>query len=148
MSAQAARAAPAGTARISALSDVSFGTVPSFASDLLQSQSICLYSKSPPRDTYRITASGSGAGGAFLLTSGAGTLPYEVQWSDAAGQISGSAVLPNQPLAGQQGQGSADDCSKGAASTASLIIIIRSTALASATSGTYSGTLTLLVAPE
>lgn len=139
------------TVRISSLSDASFGTITNFASDAVRSQSICVYAKSPPANNYSIIASGSGAGGAFLLSSGSATLPYEVQWSDLPNQTGGTQLLANRTLAGQQsasGAGSADDCSKGPATTASLVVILRSSALASATSGTYAGTLTLLVAPE
>jgi hypothetical protein len=144
----ATQAKAADRARISALSDVSFGTITSFASDSIRSQSVCLYSKSPPLDYYRITATGSGSGAAFELSSGSDTLPYEVEWSDAAGQSTGATLTPNQPLTAQQSTAGADDCSKGPATTASLVVIIRSAALASALSGTYTGTLTLLVAPE
>lgn len=147
----AAPAAAGDTVRISGLSDVAFGSISNFSGDSVQSQSLCLYSKSPPADHYRITAAGSGPGGAFLLSSGSATLPFDVQWSDSAGQSSGSQLLPNQPLTGQQssaGAGSADDCSSGPGTTASLIIILRSASLSTAASGSYSGTLSLLVAPE
>ena len=137
--------------QISGLSDVAFGTIASFSTDSVRSQSLCLYAKSPPNDYYRITATGSGAGGAFLLSSGTDTLAYDVQWADSSGQVTGTQLVANQPLTGQQstaGAGSAGDCSKGPATTASLIVVLRSAALAAATSGTYSGSLTLLVAPE
>jgi hypothetical protein len=147
----AAPARAGNTVRISGLSDVAFGSISSFAADSVQSESLCLYSKSPPTNNYRITASGSGPGGTFVLSSGSATLPFEVQWSDSAGRTSGSQLLPNQPLTGQHssaGAGSPDDCSSGPATTASLIVILRSAALSTAASGTYSGTLSLLVAPE
>lgn len=137
--------------RISGLTDASFGTITNFASDAVRSQSICLHAKSPPGDNYSIIATGSGAGGAFLLSSGSATLPYEVQWNDVPNQTSGTQLVANRALTGLQstsGAGSADDCSKGPATTASLVVILRSSAIASATSGTYAGTLTLLVAPE
>jgi hypothetical protein len=57
-------------------------------------------------------------------------------------------LVPNQPLTGQQSTASTDDCSRGAATTASLVVVLRSGALSAASSGTYTGTLTLLVAPE
>ncbi len=137
--------------RVSALSDVAFGTISSFTSDSVRSQSLCLYAKSSPNNYYRITGSGSGAGGAFLLSSGTGTLPYDVQWADSPGQTTGAQLVANQPLTTQHssvGSGDPGDCSKGPATSASLIIVVRSAALAAASSGTYSGTLTLLVAPE
>lgn len=147
----ASGASAADQVRISGLADLAFGTIADLSADSVRTESICLYAKSPPADDYRITASGSGAGGAFLLSSGTATLPFDVQWSDSPGQASGAELLPNQPLTGQHsasGSGAVDDCSKGPATTASLIVILRSAALASASSGTYTGTLTLLVAPE
>lgn len=134
--------------RISALSDVSFGIISNFAADSVRSQSLCLYAKSAPLDHYRITATGSGSGGAFELSSGSDRLPYEVQWNDVAGQAGGAPLVANQPLSGQQSTAAVDDCSRGAATTASLVLVLRSAALSAASSGTYTGTLTLLVAPE
>jgi hypothetical protein len=147
--ASAAPADPPGV-RITGLSDVPFGTISNFAVDSVQSQSVCIYAKGTA-DGYRVTAIGSGSGGAYDLSSGSNTLPYEVQWSDTTGQSSGSQLLANQPLAGLhtgEGPGAKDDCSKGPPTTASLIIILRSAALGAAASGTYGGTLTLLVAPD
>jgi hypothetical protein len=147
--ASAAPADPPG-ARISGLTDVAFGTISNFAADSIRSQSVCVFAKGLD-DGYSITASGSGSSGAFQLASGSYTLPYEVQWSGTTGQTSGSQLLANQPLAGFHtggGPGAKDDCSKGPSTTASLIVILRSPALGAATSGTYGGTLTLLVAPN
>lgn len=143
-------ASAANRVRITGLSDVSFGSISSLTLDLVQSQSICLYAKSPPANNYSITASGSGPGGAFLLSSSSGTLPFEVQWSDTPGQTSGSQLIANQALTGQHSSasGPVDNCSSGPASTASLIVILRAASLGSAFSGTYTGTLNLLVAPE
>lgn len=134
--------------RITGLSDVSFGTITGFAMDSVRSQSICVYSKSPPADNYRVTASGSGSGGAFDLSSGSNTLPYEVQWSDTSGQTSGSQLAPNQALTAQHSTAQKDDCTNGPATTASLIIILRSGAVAGAIAGSYTGSLTLVIAPE
>ncbi len=137
--------------RISGLSDVAFGTITNFASDDVSSQSVCVYSKSPPQNHYSVTANGSGSGGTFVLSSATGTLAYEVQWNATANETVGTQLLANQALTGQQavaGGPSADDCSKGPPTTASLIVILRSAAIIAASSGDYTGTLTLLVAPE
>ena len=133
--------------RITGLSDVSFGTITSFVTDSVRTQSICVYAKSA-MDNYRVTATGSGSGGEFHLISGANTLPYEVQWSDAAGQTSGTQLSANMALTGQHSTAQKDDCSKGPATTASLIIILRSAAVATAIAGSYSGSLSLVIAPE
>jgi hypothetical protein len=145
---QASPADAANKARISALGDVSFGTITNFAADSVRAQDVCVYSKSAPADNYRVTATGSGPGGEFALSSGIDTLSYDVLWSDTAGQASGFQLSPNSALTGQHSTAGADDCSKGPATTASLVIIVRSAAMASAIAGSYSGSLTLLITPE
>lgn len=75
-------------------------------------------------------------------------LPYEVQWSDAAGQTSGALLTANVPLTGLTSTASHDDCRTGPATTASLIVVLRAAAVSASISGSYDGTLTLLVAPE
>ena len=147
-SAANAQSTGADRVRISGLSDAAFGTITTFAADAVRSQSICLYAKAPPANNYRITASGSGSGGAFQLSSGTEALPYEVQWSNSPGQISGVQLSPNVPLTGLPNTARSADCSKGPATTATLIVVLRSNALAGAIAGSYSGSLTLLVAPE
>lgn len=133
--------------RISSLSDVTFGTLSDLSSDAVQSQSLCLYSDTPTSG-YNVTASGGGPGGAFQLTSGLSSLPYEVQWSSSSGRSSGVQLSPNVPLTGQTSAASHQVCTNGPASSASLIVLLRSASLSSVTAGTYSGTLTLLVGAE
>lgn len=133
--------------RITGLSDVAFGTITNFAADSVRSQSICVFAKST-NDNYRVTASGTGSGGAFTLSSGSDTLPYEVEWSDTSGQTSGAQLSANVAMTGQQSTATSDDCSKGPATTASLVVILRSAAVSSAITGTYTGALTIVVAPE
>lgn len=146
-----AGAAPASAAndkaRITALSDVTFGTIANLSVDAINSQSVCVYSTSAASG-YNVTASGNGPSGAFQLLSGAQALPFEVQWSGTSGQTSGIQLSPNVPLTGQVSIASQQTCNSGPASSASLVVILRSSALTSATAGTYSGTLTLLVGPE
>jgi hypothetical protein len=133
--------------RISGLADVSFGTIGNLGADAVRSQSLCLYSNSSTNG-YNVTATGGGPGGSFLLSSGGLSLPYEVQWSSSAGQSSGIKLNPNVPLTGQVSAATQQACGSGPASSASLIVVLRSSALSSATAGAYSGTLSLLVAPE
>jgi len=134
-------------ARITGLADVAFGMIGNLQADAVRSQSLCLYS-SASTNGYNVTASGTGPGGAFQLSSGSLSLPFEVQWSSSAGQSSGTQLSPNIPFTGQVSTATQQTCNSGPASTASLIVILRSNALTSATSGTYSGTVALIVAPE
>ena len=133
--------------RITKLSDVVFGSIPNLGVDAINSQSICLYAHSTSNG-YQVTASGSGAGGAFVLTSGAASLSYDVLWNQNAGQSSGTQLTPNVTLTGQTSSAVHQTCNTGPATTASLILVLRASALSSARAGSYAGTLTLLVGPE
>jgi hypothetical protein len=133
--------------RITSLSDVAFGTIPSLAVDAVRSQSVCLFADTSTNG-YTITATGTGPAGTFELTSGLAAMPYEVQWSSSAGQSSGIQLTPNLPLTGQVSPATHQTCNNGPATSASLILMLRSSALSSAQAGTYNGTLTLIVGPE
>ncbi|MBW6526471.1 hypothetical protein KZ813_06420 [Sphingomonas sp. RHCKR7] len=139
----AAAATPAGaqSVQVSGLSDVAFGTITGFGADLVRSQSICAYS-GLLGGRYTVTASGSGAGGAFTLSNGAAVLPYEVQWSNSAGQSSGTGLTANVPLAGQTMLLS---CPVLQATNTSLIVILRAASLSTATAGNFTGTLTVIL---
>ena len=144
-------AAPAGAAsnkvRISNLTDVAFGSIANLNVDAVRSESLCLFADTNTNG-YNVTATGTGPGGAFQLTSGVQSLAYEVQWSSSSGQTSGAQLSPNVPLTGQISSATHQACSNGPSSSASLVLILRSSALSSASAGTYNGTLTLLVGPE
>ena len=133
--------------RITNLTDVAFGTLANLSVDAVRSQSVCLYADTNTNG-YTITASGTGPSGAFQLTSGLVALAYEVQWNSAAGQSSGAQLVPNVPLASQTSGATHQTCGNGPATSASLVLVLRSSALSSARAGTYSGTLTLIVGPE
>jgi hypothetical protein len=133
--------------RISGLADVAFGTIANITVDAIRSQNVCVYSGSATSG-YNVTASGTGPGGNFVLSSGSLSLPFEVQWSGTSAQTSGSQLNPNVPLTGQISSATQQSCKSGPATSASLIVILRSTALSSTTAGIYNGTLTLVVGPE
>lgn len=133
--------------RVSNLSDVPFGTISNFSSDAVQTQDICVFSNSP-NSGYRVTASGSGIGGAFALGPGSNGLQYEVQWNSSPGQSSGAPMSPGVPLAGLTSSATQQFCNSGPPSSASLIVVVRSSAASSVTAGEYSGTLTLIVGAE
>jgi hypothetical protein len=136
------------TVRITKLSDLSFGTITNLAIDARLSESVCVYSNSTTKG-YNVTATGSGAGGAFLLGSGAATLAYQVQWNASAGQTSGTALSAGTKLGGLTSTATQQICSSGPAASASLIVVIPTTALGAAAGGIgYSGTLTLVIGVE
>ena len=131
---------------ISGLTDVAFGTISNFTTDLTRSQNVCANSTAAG-NRYSVTASGSGAGGSFDLQSGGGTLAYEVQWAGATGQTVGTNLVANVAQGGFSGVGSNSVCKNGIM-TASLITILRSTAISAARAGAYTGTLTLILTPN
>lgn len=133
--------------RITKLVDIAFGTIANLGSDAVRSESVCLYAETNTNG-YNVTATGTGPAGAFQLSSGAGSMAFDVQWSSSSGQSSGSQLVPNVPLTGQVSSATQQACTSGPATSASLIVILRSTALSSARAGTYNGTLTLLIGPE
>jgi hypothetical protein len=133
--------------RITKLSDVAFGAIANVGADATSSQSLCVYANTAIQG-YRITASGSAPGGAFSLTSGSFLLNYEVQWNQSPNQSSGTQLSPNVTLTGLISSATQQTCNSGPATSASLILVLRSSELSSARAGSYSGTLTLLVGPE
>lgn len=137
----------AGTVQITKLSDVAFGTITNFGADTVRNQSVCISSTSVTKG-YNVRASGSGASSVFTMANGAKTLGYEVQWNASSGQSSGTDLSANVTRTGLVTTAMTPTCTTGPATTASLILIVRSAAAASATAGTYSGTLTLVFAPE
>ena len=133
--------------RITQLSDVAFGALANLGVDAVRTQSICVFAHTA-NDGYRVTAIGSAPNGAFALSSGASLLDYEVQWSPSPGQSTGSQLSPNTTLTGLTSSAAQQTCNNGPATSASLILVLRSAALSSARAGSYSGTLTLIIGPE
>lgn len=133
--------------RITSLTDVNFGMVNNLTVDAVQSQNVCVWANGPTR-RYSVRATGSGNGGAFALTSGSSSLAYQVRWNDVAGMSNGQLLSPGVSLGGQSTNAQNQLCSNGPPATASLIVVLPASSLQTATQGSYSGTLTLLVAVE
>jgi hypothetical protein len=139
-------AAPGDKGRITGLSDVAFGALTNLSIDQRASQSLCAYSSSAGGG-YSITAIGSGSAGAFTLSSGGSQLAYQVEWADSPNRTSGTALTAGTPLPGQVSTASNQNCNPSPNTSASLIIVLPAAELGSATTGAYSGTLTLVLAP-
>ncbi|MEM6638801.1 MAG: hypothetical protein AAF610_02775 [Pseudomonadota bacterium] len=127
--------------RISNLTDINLGV---FAgADAVGSTAACVYRNGT--GAYRITATGSGAGGAFSLTDGTNSVNYAVEFDDGTGSL---AMGTATPLIGRTG---ADPASATCATTGNNATVTTTVAAADGAAlpaGTYTGTLTLLVAPE
>jgi hypothetical protein len=133
--------------QISNLTDVSFANQdPSTAAS--NAQNVCVWSNSSTKG-YNITATGSGTANAFTLSNGAAAVPYSVEWAGSSGQSSGTALTAASALTGLTSTATNPTCSTGPASSASLVVKISSASLQGMQAATtYTGTLTLVVAPE
>lgn len=138
--------AAASKASISGLSDVTFGTIGSF-SDRSVSQNICVYSQST-NGGYSVIATGSGPGGAFVLSSGAAALAYEVLWSGSSNQSGGTSLIAGTSSGGYASVASQKTCTNGPPHSASLTVVLRSASLEAATAGNYAGSLQLTIVPD
>lgn len=138
--------APAADAQvlITELNDVSFGNVGNGSSDLVRSQNVCITAL---LTNYRVTATGSGSNSAFTLVNGSHRLAYDVRWAFTSGQTTGTLLQPGVSASGSSGIVISLTCVLGLGSSASLIVTLPAAAYNSATSGAYSGTLNLLIAP-
>ena len=111
-------------------------------------QNVCVWSNSSTKGYY-VTATGSGAGSAFTLANGALNVPYNVEWAGSSGQASGTALTATTALHGLTSTATNPTCVAGPSSSASLIVKISTANLqAMQAATTYTGTLTLVMAPE
>lgn len=132
---------------MSGLADVAYGTIVNLQADSRRSQSICV-SANAVDGLYSVTASGTGPSGALELSNGFASLPYSVEWSPTPGQTTGSNLVANAALVGQSSPERQQDCKTRGLQTASLIVILRATDLSRAFQGSYSGTLSILIAAQ
>lgn len=140
-------AADAQQVRLTKLVDVPFGLLTTTAGDVSQAQSVCAYVQSLSGH-YNIRATGSGTAGAFTLAGAGAPMPYEVQWNGSANQTSGTSLVAGQALTGLTAVTVDQNCALLVFSSASLIVLIRAAALSKATAGSYTGSLTLIIAAE
>jgi hypothetical protein len=143
----AAPAYAAGFVQLTGLSDVAFGSISDLTSDSAISETVCAFSNTLP-SRYSVTATGSGSGNAFTLTNGASTMAYEVQWNAAAGQTSGTSLTAGTALANVTSSALTTGCTLGLTPSGSLTVVLRAAALSAATSGSYTGTLSILISPN
>lgn len=135
-----------GRVQISGLTDVAFGTVDP-TSPASSAENVCVWSNTSGKG-YSVTASGNGTGNAFTLSDGTNSLPYSVEWAGSSGQTSGTALTSGSALAGLSSTATNPTCSAGPAATASLIVKMTAANLQAAVASAYTGTLTLVVAPQ
>lgn len=133
-------------ARLTGLADVTFGLVTSL-SDTSISQSVCAFT-SGRTERYSVRAIGSGAGSAFVLEAGASQMAYDVLWADVPGATGGTSLAPGAVTPGFVSSVKQQTCNSGPPTSASLTIRLRDQVLQNARAGSYSGVLSITLAPE
>ncbi|MDC0359041.1 hypothetical protein OAO01_09515 [Oligoflexia bacterium] len=131
------------------ISHVANLTLPSWTGapgSIATSDDLCIYTNDSAA-VYRVTATGDGSGGAFevsdLLTN---TMSYKIRWNDQTGTTGNVELTSGSQSAQQSGANTtAQDCSGG--DNANVEILIENSELTLTPSGTFTGTLTLLVEP-
>ena len=127
--------------KITGVSDFAFGTW-SGSGDMTDTDTLCIYRDSGG-DDYSITASGSGAGGSFSVSSGGGNLSYQIRWRKSGGSF--ISLNANSGTNFDGAHTASETC--GGVDNAEIEIQFTSGSLEAAIGGSYSGTLTLLIAP-
>ena len=133
--------------QLTGLTDVSFANQDP-ATAATNAQNVCVWSNTSTKG-YNVTATGSGTANAFTLANGALTVPYTVEWAGSTGQTSGTALASGTALTGLTSLATNAQCASGPSKSASLIVRISTANLQTMQAATsYTGTLTLVVAPE
>lgn len=132
-------------ARISDLDDLDLGQFTG-SGDLSDNDDVCVWSSGS--SGYNITGTGSGTGGAFTLGAGAELVTYTVEWASTSGQTTGSSLTSGSALTGQTTAATSTDCNAGASPSASLIVKVAESEMLGKSAAAFTGTLTLVVAPE
>ena len=133
-------------AQITDMDDFSFGQYSGSGSLTQTDGDVCIYQTGGTGTNYRVTASGTGAGGSFQIQSGGDSVTYEVLWKDSQGAGGSFTNLTANTGANFSGADNAStNC--GGSANAALRVYFSSGNLAGAVPGSYSGTLTISVEP-
>jgi len=128
--------------QVSSMSDIDLGSWNGSGAKT-GSDTICVYDNSG--GNYNATFTGNGSGSAFTLSDGSHTIAYTVTYSD--GGIA-SAVTSGTALTGQTGADqSSFTCATGGLN-GTITVEVPQANMEAAAANTYSGTLTMVVAPE
>lgn len=131
--------------KVSGFENLNAGTWDGFSTIKLADTTLCVYKKSGNK-AYAVTASGTGAGGAFRLSNGSSTLSYEVGWKNSAGSSGQYENLKaNSPQEFQGAHSSSPTCN--GTYNAALQVSFPASKLGAARPGNYSGTLTIMISP-
>ncbi|MEM7001858.1 MAG: hypothetical protein AAF529_13805 [Pseudomonadota bacterium] len=126
--------------RISNLGDI---TLDFAGADISDTSPACIYRNGGA--DYQVTATGDGAANAFTLTDGTNTIAYTVSFDDGAAD---TPMASGTALARTNATGTDDDCVTNGGNNATITVGVAAAAANSLPQAAYTGTLTLLVAPN
>ena len=121
------------------MNDFNFGTWTG-SGGITATDQVCVWEDSG-NDRYRVTATGTGTGGAFTITGGTTALPYQVTWTSSNGTT--QTLTANVQSVQFRSSSFVNRC--GGGTNATIRIDISQSALLAAEAATYTGTLTLLL---
>lgn len=131
-------------ARITSVTDINLGTWTIATGAPTGFDDVCVYTST---GSYEVTTtSANNTGASYRLYDGsANYIVYTVNWNDATGG-GGAAMTHGTAMTGQTGDSTSETCSGG--QNASVQVDITNANMIAAVAGTYTDTLTMVVAPE
>lgn len=127
--------------QISSLDNLALGTYTG-TGDMTGSESFCVYRNGTGQ--YQATVTGSynaGAGSGFVLSDGTNTMAYTVTYN-------GTGIASGGVTATQAGNASLQDCGgANVANNATIGVTVPAATLQGSPTGTYTGTVTILIGP-
>lgn len=112
-------------------------------SDVSGTSSACVY-RHGDTGLYDVTGMGSGASNTYSLTDGTNTVTYDVEFDDGSGL---STLVSGVATASENATNVNDDCATGG-NNALIQVSIAAESVPVLPASTYTGTLTLLLAPH
>lgn len=128
--------------QVTQVNDINLGSFDG-VNDMTGSDELCVYRRGGGQ--YGVTITGSGAAGAFSLSTGGSTIPFSVTWDDGNGV---QTVDPGVLLSGLANTYTTDtECNGGAANNATLGVQLNANDVrtAATATGAHTGTLTITV---
>ncbi|MFT7433122.1 MAG: hypothetical protein ACI9TY_000750 [Alphaproteobacteria bacterium] len=131
--------------KVTGLADVALGTWGG-SGDLTSNYTMCAYVQNDNESNYTVTGSGTGAGSAYIISSGAKDIPVTVEYeeSGAGGWV---GLTPTAITTFANPNTADEDCAVGG-NSAKVRVTIPSANMDYATAGTYTGTVTLVTSPD
>lgn len=125
--------------------DVESSVTPGQVNDLIMTERICVGSN--PSGPFSLIALGSGNAGEFVISNATNQIPFDLYINDRFSRLRYTQVQPGRALSGLQSR-RINNAGRCRGNSTGLRVIITSDSLKRAISGTYQGSLQVMVIPE